>query len=107
MVATTLVLPSLVFALSGVVFVAARVSRGPARAFRVAFLWGFGLVLLTPWAGGYSPESAMINGAASGFIAASLWWVFERVARPGLPTAPQPAVAAPDTAFGPRSMRFL
>ncbi len=107
MAAGTLVLPSLVFALSGVVFAAAWVSRRPARAFRVAFLWGFALVLLTPWAGGYSPESAMINGAASGIIAASLWWVFERVARPGLLTASQPAVAGPDTAFGPRAMRFL
>ncbi len=107
MVAGTLVLPFLVFALSGVVFVAAWVSRDPARAFRVAFLWGFGLVLLTPWAGGYSPESAMINGVASGFTAASLWWVLERVVKPGLSTASQPAMAAPDTAFRPPAMRFL
>jgi di/tricarboxylate transporter len=96
-----------VFALSGVVFAAAWASHGPVRAFRVAFLWAFALVLLTPWAGGYSPESAMINGAASGFTAASLWWVLERVARPRLPTASQPTVGAPNAAFGSRAMRLV
>lgn len=73
----------LVMALTGVVFTTAWRSATPVRAFRGGFIWAFLLVLLTPWVGAYSAESAVVNGAVSGLMAVGMWWVIQRRLRPG------------------------
>lgn len=78
-----LVLPMLVLALTGIVFTTAWRSATAVRAFRRSFIWAFSLVLLTPWVGAYSAESAVVNGIVAGLMAVGMWWVIQNRLRPG------------------------
>ncbi len=68
----------LVIALTVGVFLTARRSATLIRAFRSSFILTFVLVLLTPWLGGDSPESTMVNAMVAGGMAAGMWWLFQR-----------------------------
>ena len=78
----TLIFPMLILALTGVVFVNAWRSATPVRAFRGSFIWAFLLVLLTPWVGAYSAESAVVNGSVAGLLGVGMWWLIQTRLRP-------------------------
>lgn len=78
-----LIFPMLVLALTVGVFATAWRSSTPVRAFRGGFIWAFLLVLLTPWVGAYTAESAMVNGTVSGLLAVAMWWLIQTRLRPG------------------------
>jgi hypothetical protein len=75
---SALVFPMLVITLTAGVFLTARRSATPVRAFRSSFILTFVLVLFTPWMGGYSPEPAMVNATVAGGMAAGMWWLLQR-----------------------------
>lgn len=75
---SALIFPMLVMALTAGVFATAWRSDSPMIAFRRSFLLTFALVLLTPWVGAFSAETAIVNGAVAGLLAAAMWWVFQR-----------------------------
>ena len=75
---SALIFPMLVMALTAGVFATAWRSDSPMIAFRRSFLLTFGLVLLTPWVGAFSAETAIVNGTVAGILAAAMWWVFQR-----------------------------
>ena len=77
------IFPMLVLALTVGVFATAWRSATPVRAFRGGFIWAFLIVLLTPWVGAYSAESAIVNGAASGLMASAMWWLIQTRLRTG------------------------
>ncbi len=87
MVFSALVFPMLVMTLTAGVFTSAWRSDSPIRAFKRSFLLTFALVLLTPWVGAYSAETAIVNGTVAGLLAASMWWVLQkRLRAAGAPT---------------------
>ncbi len=78
MAISAFVFSMLVIVLTAGVFLTARRSATPVRAFRSSFILTFVLVLLTPWMGGYSAESAMVNATVAGGMAAGMWWLLQR-----------------------------
>ena len=71
----------LVMALTASVFATAWRSDSPLLAFKRSFLLSFALVLVTPWVGAFSAETAIVNGTVAGMLAAAMWWVIQRQRR--------------------------
>ena len=65
---SALIFPMLVMTLTAGVFMNAWRSESAMRAFRRSFLLTFILVLLTPWVGAYSAETAIVNGTVAGLL---------------------------------------
>lgn len=78
---SALIFPMLVMALTTGVFATAWRSESPTVAFRRSFLLTFALVLVTPWVGAFSAETAIVNGTVAGMLAAAMWWVIQRQRR--------------------------
>ena len=78
---SALIFPMLVMMLTTGVFATAWRSNSPLLAFKRSFSLSFALVLVTPWVGAFSAETAIVNGAVAGLLAAALWWVIQRQRR--------------------------
>ncbi|MBT3941199.1 MAG: hypothetical protein HOC77_02810 [Chloroflexi bacterium] len=85
---SALIFPMLVMTLTAGVFTTAWRSDSPMRAFRRSFLLTFALVLLTPWVGAYSAETAIVNSTVAGLLAAGMWWVLQRRLLAAIPHSP-------------------